>query len=75
MVPELHDFGPQYSPLVVMGWGMWIQMGMEQAQHTPWEMAWKNNGRKVRCVTERKWQKVTKKLPKSVFGEALTMYL
>ena len=58
MVPQIHGFGLQSTPLVIFGWGMWIQMGMEQGKHTPWEMTWKNNGRKVCCVTESRWQKV-----------------
>ena len=45
-------------------------MGMEQAQHTPWEMIWKNMGIMAKVLRE-KWMDDKKR----VFGETFTMYL
>ena len=67
----MYGYGLDHGELGELIWGEWIQMGMEQAQHTPLEMAWKNNGKKLGCLTESKRQKVTK----SVLGESFTMYL
>ena len=41
--PVLHS-----SPLMVVKKGEWIQEGMEQAQHTPWEWYGKNMGAMVK---------------------------
>ena len=48
-------------------------MGMEQAQHTPWEISWQNMEIMVKGLKQNEW--MTKSWTKSVFGETFTMYL